>query len=241
MRSTLTRILIGAAIAATAVGGAVGTAGAAGATTKTHTTLSIVESRSTITAGQSDNISGTLRAGKAPTNKKTIELKRWNVHLKKWVLLQANLTGKNGFVRFTVSPSFTSRYELVFPGTKTLAYSHSGVVTVHVKPVPSKTATSLSIAANPSTIKAGSTTTIGGFLTTTTGNNPLPKELVYLYRWNPDTSKWDKIAVNVTGPKGGVSFVRKPPAGTRTFELVFFGTPKLAPVHSDPVTVTVNS
>ena len=134
MRSTLTRILVGAAIAATAVGGAVGTAGAASATTKTHTTLSIVVSRSTITAGQTDTISGTLRAHDASTAKKTVELKRWNPSLKKWVLRQANLTGKNGFVRFTVKPSVTSRFELVFPGTKELAYSHSGVVTVHVRP-----------------------------------------------------------------------------------------------------------
>ena len=47
--------------------------------------------------------------------------------------------------------------------------------------------------------------------------------------------------MNVTGPKGGVSFVRKPPVGSVTFELVFFGSPKLAAAHSAPVTVTVNS
>jgi hypothetical protein len=239
MRSILTRILVGAAIAATAVGAAAGTAGAT--TAKTHTTLSIVEGRSTITVGQTDTISGTLRAGKVSTDKKTVELKRWNASLKKWVLERANLTGKNGFVRFTVKPSVTSRFELVFPGNKVLAASHSGTVVVHVKPAVVKTATALSIAANPSTIQAGSTTTISGFLTDNNGTNPLPKELVYLYRWNATTKHWDKVSVNVTGPKGGVSFVRKPAAGTVTFELVFFGTPKLAGSHSDPVSVTVNS
>jgi len=244
MRSTFTRILVGAAIAATAVGTAVGAAGAAGATTKTHTTLSIVEGRSTITAGQTDTIGGTLRAHDASTAKKTVELKRWNPSLKKWVLRQANLTGKNGFVRFTVKPSVTSRFELVFPGTKVLAYSHSGIVTVHVKPAVVLTPTALSIAANPSTIKLGNTTTVSGFLTKDKGATPLPKELVYLYRWNATTKHWVKVDVNVTGPKGGVSFVRKPGAtGTVTFELVFFNTPKqkLAGSHSAPVTVTVNS
>jgi hypothetical protein len=238
MRSTLTRILVGAAIAATAVGTAVGTAGAAGATTKTHTTLSIVAARSTIIAGQTDTISGTLRAAdKSSTVKKTVELKRWNPSLKKWVLRQANLTGKNGWVRFTVKPSVTSRFELVFPGTRTLAASHSGVVTIHV--LPAKTATQLSIAATPSTITVGSTTKISGVLTA--GTTPLPKRLVYLYRWNATTKHWDKVSVNVTGPKGGVSFTRKPPVGSVTFELVFFGSPKLAAAHSAPVTVTVNS
>ncbi|HTR95131.1 MAG TPA: hypothetical protein VMI73_25655 [Trebonia sp.] len=240
MRSTLTRFLVGAAIAATAVGTAVGTAGAAGATAKTHTTLSIVAGRSTITAGQTDTVSGTLRAAdKSSTAKKTVELKRYNVKLKKWVLEKANLTGKNGWVRFTVKPSVTSRFELVFAGNKTLAASHSGVVTIHVKPAVVKTATSLTIAANPSTITAGSTTTISGDLTA--GTTALPKRLVYLYRWNATAKHWDKVSVNVTGPKGGVSFTRKPPAGSVTFELVFFGSPKLAAAHSAPVTVTVNS
>src|SRR5579859_7978832 len=165
MRSTLTRILVGAAIAATAVGTAVGTAGAAGATTKTHTTLSIVAARSTIIAGQKDTIAGQLRAvDKSSTAKKTVELKRYSFKLKKWVLVQADLAGKYGWVHFTVKPSVTSRWELVFPGTKELAGSHSGVVTIRVR--PAKTATSLSIAANPGTIKAGSTTKISGFLTT---------------------------------------------------------------------------
>ena len=238
MRSTLTRILVGAAIAATAVGTAVGTAGAAGATTKTHTSLSIVAGRSTITAGQTDTVSGTLHAGMgASVEKKTIELKRWNVTLKKWVLEKANLTGEHGFVRFVVKPAVTSRFELVFPGTKTLAGSHSGVVTVHVN--PAKPATSLSIAANPSTITVGSTTQISGDLTS--GTKALPKRLVYLYRWNATTKHWVKVDVNVTGPKGGVTFTRKPPVGTVTFELQFHGGPNFAASTSAPVTVTVNS
>lgn len=237
MRSTLTRILVGAAIAATAVGTVAGTASAT-TTAKTHTTLSIVAYRSTIIAGQSDSISGQLRAGKVSTYKQTVELKRYNVKLKKWVLQQAHLAGKYGWVKFTVRPHVTSRFELVFPGTKTLAASHSGVVTIRVKPFV-KTETSLSSAATPSTIKAGSTTKITGDLTA--GIKPLPRELVYLYRWNASTKRWVKIDVSVTGPKGGVSFTRKPPVGMVTFELVFFGTQKLESAHSAPVTVTVNS
>ena len=156
------------------------------------------------------------------------------------MLEKANLTGKNGWVRFTVKPSVTSRFELVFPGTKALAYSHSGVVTVHVKPAVVKTATALTIAANPSTITLGGKTTISGDLTA--GTTALPKRLVYLYRWNATTKHWDKVSVNVTGPKGGVSFIRKPGAvGTVTFELRFFGAEHLKASTSAPVTVTVNS
>jgi hypothetical protein len=236
MRSTLTRILVGAAIAATAVGAAAGTAGAT-TTAKHHTTLSIVAGRNTITAGQRDWVGGTLRAGKLSTNKQTVELKRYNFKLKKWVLEQAHLTSTTGWVRFSVKPAVTSRFELVFPGSRTLAYTHSGTVVIHVN--PAKTETQLSIAATPGTITAGSTTKITGDLTA--GATALPKRLVYLYRWNATTKHWNKIDVQVTGPKGGVSFTRKPPAGSVTFELVFFGTPKLEAAHSAPVTVTVNS
>jgi hypothetical protein len=67
---------------------------------------------------------------------------------------------------------------------------------------------------------------------------PLSKAVVRLYRYDATTKKWVLIAVNLTGPKGGVSFVRKPSV-TSTFELVYVGGTKVAGSHSAPVTVTV--
>jgi hypothetical protein len=235
MRISLTRMVAGVAIAATAV---VATAGAAGATTATKhaTNLSIVAAKTTITAGQWDTIGGTLRAGSTPEYKKVVELYRWDYAHKKWLLEKATLTGKSGYASFKFKPGFTDAWELVYHGNgSTLAGSHSGVVTIKVKKFV-KTATTLSIAASPTSIVKGKTTTISGVLTA--GPKPLSKALVRLYKWLPATKKWDLLAVNLTGSKGGVSFVREPDV-TSSYELAYFGGGKIAGSHSGVVTVTV--
>ena len=67
MRTSLTRLVAGTAIAATALLAVAGTASASTATTpKKPTTLSIVAAKSKITVGQSDTISGTLASHKTP-------------------------------------------------------------------------------------------------------------------------------------------------------------------------------
>ena len=98
------------------------------------------------------------------------------------------------------------------------------------------TPTSRRFALCPTTITAGSATTISGVLTA--GVNPVAKAVVRLYRYNSTTKHWDLVAVNLTGQKGGVAFVRKPSV-TSTFELAFAGSGKLAGTHSGTVTVTV--
>jgi hypothetical protein len=129
MRTSLTRAVSGAAIAAATVLALAGPASAK-PLPRVHTTLSIVESRSVIKAGQTDTIRGTLAHGRTGLGGEVVYLDRWNG--KKFVAVQARLTGRAGGVAFTVSPGVTARYELVFLGTKTLAPSHSGVVTVKV-------------------------------------------------------------------------------------------------------------
>jgi hypothetical protein len=238
MRSTLTRVLASTAVAAVAATMVLTAAGTAGATTlvKTHTTLSIVAEKSTITAGHWDAVGGTLNAGPASVDKKVVELYRYSAKLKKWEPAQVGLTSKTGWVKFAVKPLFTSRYELVFHGTTKLAASHSGVVTIVVKPFV-KTVTTLYIAATPTAIKAGGTTKISGLLVA--GTKALADRLVYLYRWSASSKKWISLAVQLTGKKGGVLFVRKPSV-TSTYELAFFGSPTLAATHSGAVTVTVS-
>jgi hypothetical protein len=235
MRTFLTRAVAGAAIAVTAAAGVVTAAGAASASTKTHTTLSVVANRSTIIAGQWDTIGGTLDAAGVPAPGQVVELDRYSVALKKFVPVSATPTNPAGAVKFAVRPFVTSKYELKFPGTATLAASHSGVVTIVVKPFV-KIPTSLSIVAFPLTIKAGDATTISGVLKA--DKKPAVHEVIFLLRWNATTKKWDPVAWKVSGPKGGVSFVRKPSV-TSKFELKFFGTAVLAGTHSGVVTVVV--
>lgn len=133
MRTSFTRVAAGIAIAAAAVLTVAGTASAATASpaAKAHTTLSIVESRTWIKAGQKDVISGDLRTGKVPVAGKVVVLDR--IVGKKLIPVQFDLTGKAGRVHFVVRPKVTARYMLVFPGTKKLHATHSGVVTVVVK------------------------------------------------------------------------------------------------------------
>jgi hypothetical protein len=131
MRTSLTRAFTGAAVAAAAVVTLAGSASAAVPAAKAHTTLSIVEQRSTITRGQKDTVSGTLLAGKKPAAKEIVLLDRVVGH--KLIRVNVELTSKTGSVSFVVKPTATTKYELVFSGTNKLAASHSGVVTTVVK------------------------------------------------------------------------------------------------------------
>ena len=131
MRTSLTQAVSGAAIAAATVLALAGPAGAK-PLPRLHTTLSIVEARSVIKAGQSDTIRGRLAHNGTGLGSEVVDLDRWNGT--RFVAVQAGLTGKAGGVAFTVSPDVTARYELVFLGTSTLAPCHSGVVTVKVIP-----------------------------------------------------------------------------------------------------------
>jgi hypothetical protein len=135
MRAPLIRIVSGVAIASAAVFTMAGAAGAATApaakAAKQHTTLSIVEQRSTIVRGKKDWVGGTLRAGRKAAAKEVVFLDR--VDGRKLIPLRVELTSRTGWVSFTVEPKVTTKYELVFRGTKKLAASHSGVVTTVVK------------------------------------------------------------------------------------------------------------
>ena len=132
MRKSLTRAAAGAAAAAVATLALAGTADAAAVPHKLHTTLSIVEWRNAIKAGQKDVVAGTLRVGKFGRHKELIILDR--LVDGRFVPVQARLTNKEGRVAFIVRPKETARYELVFRGTNELARTHSGVVTVKVIP-----------------------------------------------------------------------------------------------------------
>jgi hypothetical protein len=131
MRTSLTRTISGAVVAAAAVLALAGPANAAPAPPRAHTTLSIVASRNHITAGQKDVIGGRLASRGVGLGKHVVYLDRWTGT--KWVAVQAELTGPHGGVAFTVRPGVTARYELVYLGNAAFAPTHSGVVTVKVK------------------------------------------------------------------------------------------------------------
>ena len=248
MRKLRTRILVGGAVAVFAGATAFAVTSTADATTtaktaalttttaKTGTTLSITAGESTIKGGQKDSISGTLLAGGSPAAGRAVELYRYNYRLQKWRLIRIKLTGKAGAVTFTVHPGITREYELVYHGNSTLAASTSSATTITVSPPAAKRATTLSIGAAPAGITAGRPAKISGVLAA--GTRPLAHRVVSLYRYDAAARKWARVAVQLTGPRGGVLFVREPSA-TATFELVYSGGPALTAAHSAKATVTV--
>lgn len=238
MRTSLTRLVAGTAIAATALLAVAGTASASTATTpKKPTTLSIVAAKSKITVGQSDTISGTLASHKTPVAGRIVILDKrvGNGH---WFAAEEKLTGKFGKVSFTVVPKVNTRYELVFKGGPVYKASHSGVVlVVVVKPVV-KTPTTLTATAATGSITAGSTDKVDGTLVITKDTKALPGQWVWL-----DTvanGKLHHLRAIKTGKYGKVAFTVKP-AATTTYELQYLGTHLLAPSVSNTVTVTVTA
>jgi hypothetical protein len=236
MRTSLTRAIAGTAIAAAAVLTVVTTASAATSTTpvKAPTTLSIATAKAEITVGQKDLITGTLKTGSKPVVRQVVRLYRFNAKAKKWILAQADVTGKLGHVFFTVKPPVTTRYELVFRGSAKFAASRSGPATVVVRAF--RAPTSLKIATAEGTITAGQKDVITGTLLT--GTKPVFRQIVRLYRFNATAKKWILVEAHVTGKLGHVFYTVKP-AATTSYELVFLGSAHLRPSHSPVATITV--
>jgi hypothetical protein len=237
MRTSLTRLVAGTAIAATALLAAAGTASAAPAAPKVPTHLSIVAAKSTITVGQWDTIGGNLASGKTPLPGRIVTLDRFTAKLGHWVAVEQKLTGKYGRVAYAVHPDVSTLYKLVFKGTAVYGASHSGVVFVRVKPF-AKAPTTLSIAETPGTA-AKPAATISGALTLSKSGRALVHQWVWL-AWVGAKGHAHLIKAFLTGKYGKVAF-KVHPASTTTYKLVYLGTKVLAPTASGTVTVTVAS
>ena len=233
MRTSLTRAAAGAAVAAATVLALAGPAYATSATPLEHTTLSIVESKSVIKDGKTAIVRGRLAHDGTGEGGETVYLDhRVGTTL---VDVRTGVTDASGVVAFTVEPGVTSRYELVFTGTATLAPSHSGVVTLKViAPAPVREHTTLSIVESKSVIKDGKTAIVRGRLAHDgTGEGG---ETVYLEH-RVGTTLVD-VRTGVTDASGVVAFTVEPGVTSR-YELVFTGTATLAPSHSGVVTLKV--
>ena len=231
MRTSLTRAAAGAAVAAATVLALAGPAYATSATPLEHTTLSIVESKGVIKDGQTAVVRGRLAHDGTGEGGETVYLDhRVGTTL---VDVRTGVTNASGVVAFTVEPGVTSRYELVFTGTVTLAPSHSGVVTLKVIPLV-REHTTLSIVESRSVIKHGQTAVVRGRLAHDgTGEGG---ETVYLDH-RVGTTLVD-VRTGVTNASGVVAFTVEPGVTSR-YELVFTGTATLAPSHSGVVTLKV--
>jgi len=233
MRTTLTRLLAGTAVAATVVLTATGIASATTTPPKAPTNLSIAVAKGVIIVGQKDTIGGRLASKGTPVPGRIVELERWLPTAKKWHAFEEKKTGVKGLVSYVVTPKTTTSYRLVFKGGPIYRYSQSASARVVVKPVP-KIPTELSISQTPNTAKG--TDTISGQLATSKGKD-LPGQFVWLAA--VVNNKAHLLRAFKTDKLGEVSFVVNPSA-TTTYELKFLGTKVLAGSVSATVTDTVS-
>jgi hypothetical protein len=233
MRTSLTSLVAGTAIAATALLAVAGTASASTTAALKPTSLSIVAAKTTITVGQWDTVGGTLASGKTTLPGRIIILDRYTAKDPKWVVVEEKLTGKYGKVAFAVDPKVETAYKLVFKGGTVHAATHSGWVVVKVKPFV-KTPTTLSIAATPGTTSKPDTT-ISGALTLSKSGKALTHQWVWL-AWVGSKGVAHRERAFLTGKYGKVTF-KVHPASKTTYKLLYLGTKVLAATHSGTVTV----
>jgi hypothetical protein len=236
MRKTLRWAAIGATVAtAGAVLSVTTMAGAATAPAAKPTSLTIAASKSVVTAGGTEVVSGTLKTGHTALAGEPVSLDTVDVHgaLHKTGLI--GVTAKNtGLVTFKFTPKATATYELVFPGAKGLSAAHSGKAVVKVNRI----ATKLAIATSASSIKAGGKATITGTLTA--GTTPLAGRGIFLFKVDAQGHLVARVGQpHVTAKTTGQVSFTVSPLTTTSYALVWPGGWQYAPSRSATVKITV--
>jgi hypothetical protein len=224
--------------AATLIAGSAVIATTALADTKVGTSLSIREARQQIVAGQSNVVSGQLRArGFGALTNATVQLLERTVNAGSWTAAGHATTNDRGIARFQVSPTETTRYELSFAGDDAHFPSQSGVVrTVVTQNVP----TAIGIDATPHSVSPGESSDIRGRLHLagrTRHPRPVPNQQVTLKQHMADDT-WQQVATSTTNDRGVVHFAVSP-VQTTLYAIFFGGTDRLGASRSHGVTVWV--
>jgi hypothetical protein len=191
------------------------------------TSLTISAASTSITAGQSDTISGVLSVNGTPLAGDTVHLLgRKNGH--GWTKRQSAVTATDGSVNFTVKPGVTNHYALAFYKNATNSGARSATVTVHVV----KTS-SLSIRARSNHGKEIISGQLRG------GGHALAHRNVTLQDEAFGTSTWTTVATKATSHNGTVSFSVPAPTANENYQLVFAGGGQFSGCQSGVVTVNV--
>jgi hypothetical protein len=132
--SLLTRAAAATAIASTAMLAVASTAEAAPAPThKTATALSIRGSMGYIKPSRTVGINGVLMTGHMDLGRKVVYLDAASAAAGgRFTRVGMSKTNAMGWIGFTVKPSRTTRYKLVFKGTSRFAATQSAVVIIRV-------------------------------------------------------------------------------------------------------------
>jgi hypothetical protein len=135
--SLLTRFGSAAAVAVLATGGAMATATAASAAGHPKpkpkldaTTLSIKNKVIAHGRHHADAITGVLRDEHTRVANEKITLDARAGKQRRWTAVTSGTTDATGSVMFTVTPTRTTQFKLVFAGDSTFGKSHSNVITL---------------------------------------------------------------------------------------------------------------
>lgn len=205
-------------------------AGAALAATAAATSLSVKVTHGTVAAGQSDTLTGSLRAGKTAVAGQKVDLLERLPGASKWSTVQSGTTAaKTGQVSFTVKDfKRNEQFELLHPATAAYGRSVSAVVTVHVAPHVSATLAS-------SSVRHGQTTTLSVRLTPSQAG-----QTVYLQVYGSN-KKWSDSSHKALNSKSATSFtVGSSKAGKVTYRVRIGASSSHAAAVSKPVTLTVS-
>ena len=131
--SMLTRAAAATAIASTAMLAVASTAEAAPVPAhKSATALSIRGSMSYIKPSRTVGVNGVLIAGNVDLGHKVVYLDAASPATGRFSRVGMSKTNAMGWIGFTVKPSRTMRYKLVFPGTSRYAATQSAIVIIKV-------------------------------------------------------------------------------------------------------------
>jgi hypothetical protein len=133
--SLLTRVGSAAAVAVLAGGGVMATTAAAQAAKTPHpklqaTTLSIKNKVISHGRHHADALTGDLRSHHKGVAGETVTLDGRAGKKRRWGAVGTATTGSDGSVTFTVAPTVTSQFKLVFAGDSKYSKSHSNVITL---------------------------------------------------------------------------------------------------------------
>ena len=201
------------------------------------TAIGIEVSPHSISPGESASIRGRLHLASnardpRPLPDQQVTLKQQSANAADWQAVATATTNDRGVVHFTVAPTGTSHYAIVFTGTDRLGASRSRAVTVWVgRP------TNLSITTSAASIDPGETVSVHGLLTE--DGQPFAGQTVEL-RARPEHQREDfaTVASGTTASDGSVSFAPSPAVDT-VYRLVFRHTTTAATAVSPRAAVEV--
>ncbi len=192
--------------------------------------LTIRVGRHSILLGASDHIAGRLTHRHHGLRGRHVILQSRAPKTKPWTVVANHVTGTHGRVGFTVSPTSTTRYRLVFAGGELLRPSRSAGRTVVVR--TSGIASSLSIRGKQVVTGENVSGVLRG------GGHALRDRRVVLQSRPSGSATWSPVRTRRTGRHGLVRFHVVPPSGSTDYQLVFSGGARYDGSTSGIVTVT---